>query len=108
ITRQHLEETGLASKVVLKEADVTEAAPETSSGVVLINPPYGERMGEKEEVEKLYHAIGENFKASFKGFRAYVYTGDHTLLKKISLRTSKKIILHNGNLEGRLAEYLLY
>lgn len=108
ITRQHLEDAGLASKVQLSEADVTEVEPETSSGVVLINPPYGERMGEKEEVEKLYHDIGENFKKSFKGFRAYVFTGDHTLLKKISLRTSKKIILHNGNLEGRLAEYLLY
>lgn len=108
ITRQHLDYTGFTPFVSLREDDMRDMMPETSSGVVLMNPPYGERMGEKEDMEKLYYDIGENLKRSFKNFRAYIFTGDHTLLKKVSLKTSKRIILYNGNLEGRLAEYILF
>lgn len=108
IASRNLEYCGLLDKIKLTHIPIEEATKETEKGVIIINPPYGERMLSIEEAEALYYNIGESFKKNFKDFRAYVFTGEPTLLKKISLRTSKKTILYNGNLESRFAEYLLY
>jgi 23S rRNA G2445 N2-methylase RlmL len=52
-------------------------------GIVICNPPYGERMGEEEELKNLYKDYGENLKHNFKGFRAYVFTSNPLLRKHI-------------------------
>ena len=65
-------------------------------------------MGEKEDLAGLYHNYGENLKQNFKGFRSYILTSEPELRKKISLRTSKRIPLFNGNLECRLLKYDLF
>ena len=70
--------------------------------------PYGERIGESNDLPAMYYDFGENLKQNFKGWRAYLFTGNLPLIKKISLRTSKKVILWNGNIESRLVEYLMY
>ena len=93
-------------EVIKGDAAVIDNALE--SGVLVTNPPYGERLGEDEDLEALYYDFGENLKQKFKNFRAYIFTGNLPLLKKISLRTTKKTILYNGAIESRLAEYLLY
>jgi 23S rRNA G2445 N2-methylase RlmL len=82
--------------------------PQNQKYLLICNPPYGERMGEEEKLEELYHQLGEHFKTEFKGSRAFIFSGNFNLLKKVSLRTSKKYILHNGKIECRLAEYQLY
>ena len=61
-----------------------------------------------EDLKALYHGMGESWKKSWKGNRAGILTGNLPLLKSISLRTSQKIILYNGDIECRLAEYRLY
>jgi len=104
----NLKAADLLEFVELKIADATDVSIAATEGVVITNPPYGERIGSEDDLPKLYHGFGENLKNNFKGFRAYIFTGNMPLLKKISLRTSKKIILWNGSIESRLAEYLLY
>ena len=44
--------------------------------LIICNPPYGERIGKDEDLEKLYYDYGENLKNCFKGFRAYIFTGN--------------------------------
>lgn len=80
----------------------------TTSGVIICNPPYGERMGTDEELETLYHDLGENLKKNWKGFRAYILTSKPELRKKISLQTSKRIPVWNGSIECRVLEYKLF
>lgn len=111
VTRRHLANAGLDNIVKFTQLDIADlTVKEKGEGVLVVNPPYGERLesGEEEKLKNLYYDMGENFKANFKGFRAYVLTGNIGMLKQISLRTSKKHILYNGNIECRLAEYLLY
>lgn len=95
--------------VTLSHNDATRFCPEEieAPGVVICNPPYGERMNSKESLEDLYHNYGENLKKNYKGFRGYIFTSDQELRKKIALQTSKRIPFYNGNIECRLLRYEL-
>ncbi len=86
-----------------------EIAPPTErGGVLLMNPPYGERLGEEEELKPLYKAMGDVFKQRFKGWRCYVFTGSKELSKCIGLKPSRRIPLFNGPIECRLLEFKVY
>jgi putative N6-adenine-specific DNA methylase len=111
VTKKHLTRAGLEGIAEITTFDATTMPkPVDGRGVFMVNPPYGERLepGEEEKLKNLYHELGENLKSNFKDYRAYVLTGNLDKLKSISLRTSKRHILYNGNIECRLAEYLLY
>ncbi len=74
------------------------------NGTLITNPPYGIRMGDYEDVKKLYTELGDFIKQKCKGTTAFIYTGDPTLRKSIGLKTSRRIPLVNGKLEGVLVQ----
>jgi putative N6-adenine-specific DNA methylase len=74
------------------------------NGVLVTNPPYGIRLGEIEEVKKLYEDFGDFLKTKCTGTSAFIYTGNPELRKSIGLRTSRRIPLVNGKLEGVLVQ----
>lgn len=73
-------------------------------GVLITNPPYGIRLGERKEVENLYKELGDFLKTKCKGTSAFIYTGEPSLRKHIGLKTSRRIPLVNGKLEGVLLQ----
>jgi len=77
-------------------------------GIVVMNPPYGQRLGEEADLAGLYKGIGDFFKERCEGYRGYVFTANLDLAKKVGLRTSRRVILYNGELESRLLEYEIY
>lgn len=77
-------------------------------GVVVINPEYGERMGEKDALREIYRGIGDFFKKRCQGYRGYIFTGNLDLAKRVGLRTRRRILFYNSNIECRLLEYDLY
>ena len=77
-------------------------------GVVFLNPPYGERLGEKRSLEKVYQGIGDFFKKRCRGYRGFIFTGNMDLSKKVGLRTGRRLPFFNGEIECRLLEYELY
>jgi len=79
-----------------------------SPGVVIMNPPYGLRLGEEEELERLYGEMGDFLKTKCGGYRGYIFTANLDLAKKVGLRTARRLIFFNGELESRLLEYPLY
>lgn len=78
------------------------------NGILITNPPYGIRLGNLEEVEILYKEIGDFIKTKCHGTSAFIYTGNPELRKKIGLRTSRRIALVNGKLEGVLLQFDSY
>lgn len=72
------------------------------NGTLVANPPYGIRLGQLEEVQQLYTDLGDFIKQKCKGTTAFIYTGDPELRKHIGLKTSRRIPLVNGKLEGVL------
>jgi putative N6-adenine-specific DNA methylase len=88
--------------------DFSETPVPTGEGVVLLNPEYGERLGETEKLKETYKKIGDFFKKKCQGYRGYVFTGNLDLAKKVGLRTNRRIPFYNGPIECRLLEYDLY
>jgi putative N6-adenine-specific DNA methylase len=76
--------------------------------VVILNPEYGERMGEEEALRKIYRGIGDFFKKKCQGYTGYVFTGNLDLAKRVGLRTKGRLSFYNGPIECRLLEYDLY
>jgi len=74
------------------------------NGVLITNPPYGIRLGKRDEVENLYKELGDFLKTKCKGTSAFIYTGEPSLRKYIGLKTSRRIPLVNGKLEGVLLQ----
>ncbi len=77
-------------------------------GIVILNPEYGERLGEQEALKITYQEIGDFFKKKCQGKTGYIFTGNSGLAKKIGLRTKSKTPFFNARIECRLLEYELY
>ncbi|MCF6360133.1 MAG: class I SAM-dependent RNA methyltransferase [Cyclobacteriaceae bacterium] len=91
------------SKTDFRQIDIPE-----EPGIVILNPEYGERLGEEDELIDVYKEIGDLFKQKCQGYTGYVFTGNRELGKNIGLRTKRKIPFYNGSIECRLLEYELY
>jgi len=77
---------------------------EFENGTLITNPPYGIRLGETEEVQNLYKEFGDFLKTSCSGTSAFIYTGNPELRKFIGLKTTRRLPLDNGKLEGVLLQ----
>ena len=103
--RRNLGEAGVERWVKLEQADVLERSAPAASGVMVMNPPYGERMGSPEELAQFYPRLGDALKQRFAGWRCYIFTADLRLPKLIRLEPSRRTPLWNGALECRLYEF---
>ena len=81
--------------------------PSRSGGVIILNPPYGERLPVKE-IEAMAKEIGDKLKKDFKGFTAWIMTNRPETMKNIGLRPTRKIHIYNGSLECRFLKYEMY
>lgn len=101
-TRQNLAHAGLDDLVTLQQADVLTRPAPAASGVLVANPPYGERLGSIDELAAFYPLLGNALKQHFAGWSCWFLSADTQLPKLIRLQTSRKIPLYNGALECRL------
>ena len=104
-TRRNLAEAGVERWTKLERSDVLERVAPAAGGVMVMNPPYGERMGSPEELAAFYPKLGDALKQRFAGWRCYIFTADLRLPKLIRLEASRRIPLWNGALECRLYEF---
>lgn len=76
--------------------------------IIVCNPPYGIRLGDKNKLGQLYQSLGDFLKQRCQGSVAFIYFGNRELLKSIGLKPSWKKPLENGGLDGRLAKFEIY
>jgi putative N6-adenine-specific DNA methylase len=81
--------------------------PEGPPGVLVCNPPYGERIGEEHDLRGLYRTLGEVLRQRFGGWRAFVFTGNPRLAECLDMEPTHKIPLYNGRIPCRLLEFRL-
>ncbi len=99
---------GVEEHIEFGVCDFSETELPEGSGVVMLNPGYGKRMGEETELGVDYARIGDFFKQQCKGYTGCVFTGNMELAKKVGLRTKRRIPFFNARIECRLLTYELY
>ncbi|RJR19892.1 MAG: class I SAM-dependent RNA methyltransferase [Nitrospiraceae bacterium] len=78
------------------------------NGTIVVNPPYGIRMGKRQGLELLYKSLGDFLKQRCRGSAAYIYFGDRRFISNIGLKPAWKKPLKTGGLDGRLVKYELF
>lgn len=105
-SRDNIKRARLGNLIIVEQRELAEcAAEEASSGLVVANPPYGERLGESSDLPALYAELGQQLKHCFAGWRAAVFTGNPELGKSMGLRAIKMHTLWNGAIECRLLHF---
>jgi putative N6-adenine-specific DNA methylase len=114
MTRHNLRVAGILFDVPLKQIEAQEVKPPTEQpGILLTNPPYGERIGvrgdstlaQDEMATQFYSALGTTLKQRFAGWTVFLFTADLGLPKLLRLKESRKTPFFNGALECRLFRF---
>jgi putative N6-adenine-specific DNA methylase len=108
MAKQNARRAGVAQMVSFKAAEFSDFSPEKLPATIFMNPPYGERMGEIEELIPFYRQIGDILKQRCKGSTAYILCGSSELAAHVGLKAKRRIPVWNGPIECRLMKYELY
>ena len=107
IAKANIENAHLQYDIKLSKQDMFEMVPPEGGGIMIINPPYGERLEEKDIIN-LYKGIGDALKQHFKGFEAWIISSNKDVMKLIGLKPSKKIDIYNGPLECKFEKFEIF
>lgn len=99
---------GLKKYIEVQKRNFLKFIPPHQKGVCIINPPYGERMNEDEDINLFYKEIGDSFKQHFTLYTCGIISSDFEALKKLGLKPSKRIELLNGKLPCKYQLYDIY
>ena len=110
IATQNIEKAGLSDFIDLDRRDFFKAddGAKIAGKFLIMNPPYGERLEDKDEMVDFYRQIGDTLKNSYTDSRAWILSGNLDAIKRIGLHPSKKIKLFNGAIECRLECFEMY
>lgn len=103
--RNNIERAGLASWINVYQGELATFEPKPDqgqTGLVVTNPPYGERLGDEASLLYLYQYLGERLRSACLGWEAAVFTGSPELGRRMGLRSHKQYSLFNGALPCRL------
>lgn len=104
IAKKNAEEAGLADMITFKQMRLQDLRTDKINGVIVSNPPYGERLLDDEAINVLYRDMGETF-APLKTWSKFILTSDENFEKKYGSLADKKRKLYNGTLKVDLYQY---
>ena len=111
VATKNIESANLHRDIEVKQIRVQElrlAERDTEGALVMINPPYGERLAQDKDVLRLYQDMGTTLKHQFNGATAWIISSNEEALKCIGLRPAKRVRLMNGELECLFNQYELF
>lgn len=106
--RTNAQKAGVEHLIKFERCDFSRTTIPENRGVIMLNPEYGERLGEEKDLEEVYKRIGDFFKQECKGYTGYIFTGNSHLAKRIGLKASRRMEFFNARIDCRLLEYDLY
>ena len=106
LAKMNARNAGVGHLVQLDRRELADARPpEGKAGVVICNPPYGERIGEEKEWVPLYKELGEVMGKHWQGWRIFVFTSNDRLARKVGLPVRQHVPFFNGKLQCQLWEF---
>lgn len=102
------ERCGVADQIEFFQQNLEDLAAPADQGYILCNPPYGERLGQGEDLTAFYRLLGEVLKQRFKGWTAFVLSGNKELARTIGLKSAKRWPVYNGSIPCQWLKYELY
>ncbi len=106
-TKTNIQNAGIQKYIKIFKTDFRLLLPERNEGIVITNPPYGQRL-KLSEICELYREFGNVLKHKFENYDAWIISANIEALKYIGLKPDRKIWLVNGNLKCRFSRYRLY
>ena len=99
---------GVSEQVQFSQQDIADLEAPFDQGLIICNPPYGERLGKRENLGDFYRLLGSVLKQRFKGWTAFVLSGNKALSQHIGLKSARRVTVYNGGLKCQLLKYELY
>ncbi|MCM2674432.1 class I SAM-dependent RNA methyltransferase [Shouchella plakortidis] len=104
LAQNNAKEAGFADLITFKQMQVRDFSHKGSYGIIIGNPPYGERIGERDEVEFMYKQMGEALR-KLDTWSVYMLTSNENFEELYGKKASKKRKLYNGNLKTDYYQY---
>jgi putative N6-adenine-specific DNA methylase len=105
--RGNAERAGVAEHIRFERGDARELRPPAGPGLVVVNPPYGARLGAEEDLEALYDELGALLRERCGGWTLWLLSGNPELTRSLRLKASRRVPVSNGGLDCRWLRYEL-
>lgn|GEM_PF-660542 len=106
--KKNAENAGVTKLIQFEKGNVLGLEVHAPAGVVVMNPPYGVRLGEEEQLKGLYKEIGDTLKKECKGWQAWILAGSTALGGSVGLRPTRRKKVFNGGIECLWLQYVLF
>ncbi len=105
--RANAEAAGVAPWIRFELADARSFTPPPGPGVIVTNPPYGERLGGRQDLQELYGALGQRLRQHAPGWTLWLLSGHPELTPSLRLKASRRVPVSHGGLDCRWLRYEL-
>ena len=102
VARKNVERAGLEDKIVIKQGQLAHLRRPAAKGLLVVNPPYGERLAEHDVAEQLHRALGRICRQELEGWQLAVFTSNPDFGDRMGVHWEKKHRLYNGAISCRL------
>jgi putative N6-adenine-specific DNA methylase len=106
--KENIKLAQLEDMITIHNTAFQDFEPPAGPGILIMNPPYGERMDKEEDINGLYKSMGDTMKKKYKGYSGWIISSNMEALKSVGLRPSRKIQIFNGQLDCRFMRYDMY
>lgn len=108
IATENARSAGVDDVIELKRETVATVEPPVEKGLIVVNPPYGMRIGDEDNMRDVYRDLSFTLKHRFKGWDAWVLAGNKDLITDLKLKSTRKFLIYNGAIECRFLKYSMH
>lgn len=108
VTKGNAERAGVLDNISVTKSDFLETKHDGEQATIVVNPPYGDRLMEEDDIIPLYQEMGTQLKHVYNGCDAWIISGNLRAIKFIGLKPSRKIELYNGPIQCKFHKFELY
>ncbi|WP_413558296.1 THUMP domain-containing class I SAM-dependent RNA methyltransferase [Bdellovibrio sp. HCB209] len=106
--KENAKAAGVDDVIEFKKESVATVEPPVEKGLIIVNPPYGARIGDEDNLRDVYRDLSFTLKHRFKGWDAWILSGNKDLIADLKLKSTRKHFVFNGNIECRFLKYSMF